>query len=332
MTGGGMRNVSCYSGALPSSTQDSNAAARYGTLPLKPRLARKRLNVAPLALTALLPWVAFCLVSAMLSFEMHYRKPELCQTLLIIAGVLAALMFLCSLGHMLWRRRMGDSTVFATGSWLLVLSISIMIGMSAGIVSGNRNFWTSSEVFYDVTALNSYTGVDPAHISGQELMDAGRIVFVDGAHLDVKRSVGFKNKETYCVAPITVSSNASANTLLPAYDFWAVGKGCCSSDAGGGDFWCGSWNDPEAHGGIRLMRDQDRAFYRLAVQQAQSAHGVKAVHPLFFHWVRDPTEDTLAYQRDSFKTYLLGMFAYFGFQLVQVYFAANCFSLFADSA
>ena len=43
-------------------------------------------------------------------------------------------------------------------------------------------------------------------------------------------------------------------------------------------------------GGVRVTDDVDRDFYRLAVQQAQSAHAIKAVHPLFFEWTENALE------------------------------------------
>jgi len=116
---------------------------------------------------------------------------------------------------------------------------------------------------------------------------------------------------------------------LASYDFWAVGKDCCDlqSDQGGfAEFKCGQYDNPHARGGIRVVRDEDRAFFRLAVQQAQSAYQIKAIHPLFFHWVADPVAETFSLQQEAFKVYMLGMFTHFLFQVALVYVAANVFS------
>lgn len=311
------------------SSQDAYAAfgdgrAKYGsTVSQKLNLSRKRMNVVPICLSVFIPWVTFCLFFAMLSFEMHYREPETCKIIVIIACIVFALGCLADVAWMYYKRRTGDAGM-AQGSWLLFLCMSCLMAVIAGLVYGSHNFWEHSEVFYDITALNSYNSVDPARMRGQELMDAGRVRFVPGAHLDLTRSMGFRNLGTYCVVPIT-GGNVEGNPPLASYDFWAVGKDCCTSNSFGGDFRCGAYDNPKARGGLRLMRDEERAFYRLAVQQAESAFQIKATHPLFFHWVEDPAEASYQFQRDAFQTYFIGMCAYFVLQMFTVYVAAACF-------
>ena len=54
---------------------------------------------------------------------------------------------------------------------------------------------------YDVQSLNAFVEVNPATMRGQELMDAGRVQFVAGANINFNLANGFKNTDTYCVAP-----------------------------------------------------------------------------------------------------------------------------------
>lgn len=281
------------------------------------------MNVLAMAVNVFFPWVIFLLVAAMLSFEMHYREPSTCQALVIVAASLLVVTGIGDALWMFWQRSVGEARM-GGASWLLFLCVTSLCAVFNGVVFGNRNFWVNSEPFYDITSLNSYEGVDPSRMRGQELMDAGRVVFTKDVHLDLTKSMSFRNQETYCVAPITVNLGNISNPPLASYDFWAVGKDCCSGAAA--DFHCGAYSNPRAHGGVRLVRDNERAFYRLAVQQALSAHAIQAVHPLFFHWVADPAAATYTYRQEAYKAYMLAMIAYLLCQLLLVAFASWCFA------
>jgi hypothetical protein len=63
------------------------------------------------------------------------------------------------------------------------------------------------------------------------------------------------------------------------------------------------------------MRDDQRAFYQLAVQQAESKYNIRANHPLFFHWTQDPDQDTENFKEDGLKYYLVGICGHFALQL-----------------
>ena len=52
------------------------------------------------------------------------------------------------------------------------------------------------------------------------------------------------------------------------------------------------------HEEVRLTNDEDHPYYRLAVQQAEVKFGIKAVHPLFFTWSRDPEHVAAQYGED----------------------------------
>jgi len=286
-------------------------------------IPRRRLNIVSICLTLFVPWLTFSLLFAMLTFSMHYRSASLCRTIAIIAGVVYALMALYAILSLIRRWTSEEAAAREAPSWLLFLSITSLVALVLAVALGNRNFWTNMQPYYDITALNSYQGVDPARMRGQELMDAGRVLFVPGTKLDLNRSMSFRNQETYCVAPITGGA-VSGDVPLAAYDFFAVGKDCCSGNAA--DFKCGAYDDPHARGGVRMVRDEDRGFYRLAVQQAQSAYSLKAIHPLFFHWVEDPVAEVKVYRQQAYKWYLTGMFIHFGCQIILVTIAVFAFT------
>merc|ERR1719428_1211955 len=117
--------------------------------------------------------------------------------------------------------------------------------------------------------------------------------------LDMKKAMGFKNLDLYCVAPIVNGDNQ-----LASYDFWAVGINCCSGVSS--DFRCGEFNNPHARSGLRLLRDDQRSFFRLAVQQAEAAYNLKAIHPLFFYWTDDPTSDMQSMLEEGYRFFFIG--------------------------
>merc|ERR1719174_3570482 len=167
--------------------------------------------------------------------------------------------------------------------------------------------------------MNTYPDVNAAQAKGSQLMDAGRVFFTPDTGIDNRRAMGFKSSELFCVAPIVTGTGK-----LASYDFWAVGTNCCSGVSS--DFRCGEYNNPRARAGLRLMRDDQRAFFRLAVQQAEAAFNIRSVHPLFFHWMQDPDAEMDAYQDDGYKYFLLGMFTHFAMQLFLVVLALMVFS------
>merc|ERR1719450_1718858 len=154
---------------------------------------------------------------------------------------------------------------------------------------------------------------------GQQLMDAGIVDFAEGTRIDVSKSMGFKSNVVYCVAPITLG-----NQSLPTYDFWAVGTGCCSGSQR--DFHCHGYNDPRSHGALRLMADGNRAFYRMAVQQAEAAYKIKAIHPLFFDWVADGRSTVESWQSRGVSNCIISIVAYFVFQCFLVALASLLFA------
>jgi len=284
---------------------------------------RQKLNVVAICLNVFVPWLVFCVVTALLSFVTHFVKPYLCHVLIAVTLAVLVASVLLNLLYIFWKRQHG-TTGLSTASWLVFMCSTSIVAVLLAVAVGNLNFWTNMQVYYDVTSLNSYNDIDVAKTQGQEIMDAGRVAFASGTHIDLSKAMGFRNQATFCVAPITSSSIGDAS--LPSYDFWAVGKDCCSG--GMADFHCGAYNLPNARGGVRLMRDEDRDYYRLAVQQAQSAYQIKVTHPLFFHWVADPMAATTDYKMNAYRIFMAVMFGHLLFQLMMVFIAANIFAKF----
>jgi len=271
---------------------------------------RRRMNLVAICLNIFLPWFMFSTLYAAMSFSFHYQRPA-------ITWVLVALGF-CTVilaGLLAYQTKKKERDPM----WYTFATLALGLAVVLAVILGDMNFWYNMQPFYDIENLNTYPSVNPAREKGQQLMDAGRVYFADGAMLDMRKAMGFKNLDLFCVAPIV-----HGEEQLASYDFWAVGINCCSGVSS--DFRCGEFNNPHARSGLRLMRDDQRPFFRLAVQQAEAAYNIKATHPLFFYWMQDPVAEMNAYRDDGFKYYLLGIFTHFAFNLFCVVIAVVGFS------
>eukprot|EP00929_Paragymnodinium_shiwhaense_P086547 TRINITY_DN4704_c0_g1_i3.p2 TRINITY_DN4704_c0_g1~~TRINITY_DN4704_c0_g1_i3.p2 ORF type:complete len:208 (-),score=47.28 TRINITY_DN4704_c0_g1_i3:69-692(-) len=191
------------------------------------------------------------------------------------------------------------------------MAIVFFIATVIATIAGDFNFRYHMQPFYDMENLNTYPNVNPAHAKGQQLMDAGRVYFMDGTALDFGKSMSFKDLDLYCVAPIVNGGNQQAS-----YDFWAVGKNCCNGPSS--MFQCGEYNNPYARSGYRLLADRERPFYRLAVQQAEAAYNLRSTHPLFFVWTQDPVSMMTEYRSAGFRLFLIATGVHFFFNLACV--------------
>jgi hypothetical protein len=277
---------------------------------------RRRMNIVAICLNIFMPWALFSIIFAVMSFSLHYQHPWLVYFLLAFGMVLV--LIACALAFRAWKKKR-DGFSDREPTWFMFAAISLAIALCLAVVFGDMNYWYNMQPFYDIENLNTYPSVDPSRDKGQQLMDAGRVYFKDGSKLDLAKSMAFKNLDLYCVAPIVLG-----DAKLTSYDFWAVGVNCCSGTQA--DFRCGEHNNPHAKSGLRLMKDDQRPFYRLAVQQAESAYLIKAEHPLFFVWMQDPIAQVNAYRDDGFKYYLLGIFTHLAFSVFVVVCAVVAFS------
>jgi len=291
------------------------------TKPFFVRSQRQRMNLVSIFQCFLIPWTLFCLMHALTSFQIHFTRPMLCYSLcgcgLVAVVVSGGFAIASTIGKL-------RADQFRQTNWHWFLFLTMLVAWTLGIILGGLNFWTNMQPYYNYRNLNQYHLVNPATMRGQQLMDGGRVDFINTTKLDLRRSMGFRNLDAYCVAPITIQG--AAGTLLPlaSYDFWAVGLGCCSGNAA--DFHCGEYNNPKAHSGLRLLRDDQRSFFRLAVQQAESTYGIKATHPLFFYWAEDNESEMNGFRDEGYKYFLIGMLAHFAWQLLSVTLAVAGFA------
>jgi len=280
---------------------------------------RKPLNLITVVANFCLPLLIFEIVFTAQTFSLHYDSPVNCACL--CSMVLAAVLML---GYFAYSAMMRRTAGLQDPEWYVFAFASSALAWLFAFGLGQLNFEVNMQPFYDVINLNVYQSVNPAKVRGQQIMDAGRVMFTPDSHLDITKAMGFQNQEKYCVAPVTVGPSGPNATKLETYDFWAVGLNCCSGH--GADYHCGDYYSPKTSSGLRLMREEERPYYRLAVQQAEAAHNIRAMHPVFLYWVQDPNTELFTFQDEGFKYFLLGSFSFCCLHLFAVLVAAIIFS------
>mmetsp|Transcript_96761 Transcript_96761/g.255549 ORF Transcript_96761/g.255549 Transcript_96761/m.255549 type:complete len:329 (+) Transcript_96761:103-1089(+) len=282
--------------------------------PFRPGM-RRRLNGTAVCISVLAPWLLFTVVLGLLSFPVHYNNPGAVYLAVVLCFAAVAWVAFYAYIHRTTRSHSPEHEP----SWLFFLTLSLALAWMLGIAMGYLNYITNTLPYQQMTHLNSYSDVDPGLMRGAQLMDAGSVMFAEGSMLDLNKSMGFKNQEVYCVAPIVKGSGERAT-----YDFWAIGIDCCSGRKN--DFHCDGAKNPRVHGALRLIPSAARPFYRLPVQQAEATHKIRANHPLFFSWVEDPQDRIDAWKDAATNSFLTSMFSYMVFQAFLVAVATLAFS------
>merc|ERR1719188_2041968 len=169
--------------------------------------------------------------------------------------------------------------------------------------------------------MRSYEDINPASMGGQKMLDAGVVHFTNDTTVDVSKSMRFKHRDWYCVAPLKPKGKDPEN-----YDFWVVGVNCCGKQPF--DFDCKSHHFTAAGnpkpGGFRWMpgwgpghgEAGDKAFFRLAVQQAEATHNITARPPLYLVESVDPSAEVASWNEASVWNLFFGIFAFFTMQCV----------------
>lgn len=285
------------------------------------RRQRQRMNFVAICQALFLPWILFCVVCGAASFRCHYCINWVFYGVLFVAAIIVLLTLNQALKG--FRAKMRED-VSAEPTWFMFIFISMAIAVVVGLILGNQIFGNFMQRYQDYLNLNDYSLVDVTRMRGQQLMDGARLNFVEGTTLDMRKAIGFQNLRTYCVVPLTVADKNGVVNELANYDFWAVGLDCCSGD--NTDYHCGEFNNTNARGGLRLLEDEDRSFYRLAVQQAEGMYHIHADHPLFLYWTEDPVTEMDSWKRDAYKFFYLAMLVHFFFQLLCVALGVAAFS------
>jgi hypothetical protein len=256
--------------------------------------ARIRMNIIPMFWMLFVPWGIFTLTCALSGFSAAYFHP----TLVTIAIALLWCLWLVSFYAACWAR-----LNIMEPTWLTYFSFTLLLAVVTGPLCGQWIYNSLYEPYLRVRDLKTITNFDVSHERSSSILDAGIVYFAAGQFLDGLRSWHFKHHTTYCVAPIVHDRSALPSTA--SYDFWAVGKDCCSTTSS--DFRCGAWGKPHSSAAIRVLDEEDVPFYRLAVQQAETLYGITAANPVFFKWSIDPELEVNSWEEHAFLNFIFCM-------------------------
>eukprot|EP00931_Biecheleriopsis_adriatica_P065112 TRINITY_DN39745_c0_g1_i1.p1 TRINITY_DN39745_c0_g1~~TRINITY_DN39745_c0_g1_i1.p1 ORF type:complete len:324 (-),score=63.99 TRINITY_DN39745_c0_g1_i1:10-981(-) len=291
------------------------AAADAGALPRPvPRMRRIKgmpdtTQLCKALLNIIGPPMLFLTVFASMSFRVHFTMGKATWGLALLSFVPY---------YIAYRFEQRALSYRTDRSWPRLSKFLFFVAAFLSVLCGALNYWYYGWPSYSIEGLRAYEDIDASEVSGQRLMDSGRVVFAEGSHVLTDLAMSYTEWETYCVAPITTNrGKQTKDTGLARYDMWAVGVGCCSR--GETNFRCGDYADPEARQGIRLVDNSQLPYFHLAVQQAEAAYNLQVDHPMFFTWVKDSDKGLGDFFRIAFNNFIIGTMFHMGFNLVCVF-------------
>mmetsp|Transcript_8965 Transcript_8965/g.21304 ORF Transcript_8965/g.21304 Transcript_8965/m.21304 type:complete len:309 (+) Transcript_8965:87-1013(+) len=235
-----------------------------------------------------LPWLVFVLLVG--AWTLLFQKAAWAVAIL-------TLLALIGVGVLLLFDRRGDGAPGLFGMAMLVF-VAIVAGTAAGLV----NYQTNVVKYWGYQDKRSYNNV-MATEHALAHSDAGKIVFAASATVDTSRAVGFKDRSTYCVAPI------ADDTASGVIEYWAAGVDCCDARE---NMWCDEIGEVTARGGVRLL--ENRGFFdmsagpetfRRAIEMAELEYGMQSSKDaLLLQWVKDPADF-----QDKYRRMGIGMWA-----------------------
>lgn len=174
-------------------------------------------------------------------------------------------------------------------SWQWFPVGSLIFASTMGYIFGGTNYHIFMLPYLHYTYNREYTNVNPGE-DANGFQDAGALYFSKAARVNLAQSVGFKDWNRFCVAPVV--SDDPSDTV----SFFAAGLDCCNSR---NDFKCWGATDPTAHAGVRISENDPLGNhlpqFKKAAEMAASVYGFKtSENPVLVLWVKDPKEFALS--------------------------------------
>lgn len=293
-----------------------NHTAPYGTMPAMaapvtekvfPKLRRlDRVRVAEKSVF-LLWWPAFlgaCIVGAFGLGYWHHRT--FAHGVFLVTLMIGFVMI--AIGHHGGWSGRASPTFMTINGWSIVLLslVSVFLGVYC--------FETYTKPYEIYRASQSYIGVAPSANPGAH-RDAGTIEFVAGSRVASEHSIGIRNGDYYCVAPIVDPDGHSYS------GFWAAGVNCCGAR---GAFHCGDVSNPQVRSGLVVLDESYFSMdeipeYTKAAEEASAQFTIgMPTKPIFVRWSSDTDADRDQYFRGATSFLLSATAGLFGFMLVFV--------------
>ncbi|CAE7455371.1 unnamed protein product [Symbiodinium natans] len=287
--------------------------AAYGSAQLQPKTVpgRWRINRVAMLEAVLVPWAIFLCVSWLLTFSVHYK-----HTVPMWVLVVACLIVPVGMWYRVWHQRQDSKDIsHREPNWFFFLAVVCTLAWLAGVVLGLYTWSSYMQPYFEAESLAMITNVDTRKASGGQFLDMGALEFAPNTDVDESLTMGYKDGNLYCVAPIATSGGV--NSTPPAfYEFWAVGVNCCNPFEPK-LFACGEPNDDQVRGGFRLTDTSLVPQYRKAIQMAQEEYHIRSGQsPIFLHWTGDPVEKTEGQYRKGESTFWRFCWVYLGVSAV----------------
>lgn len=254
-------------------------------------------NSIPIVFNILCPWAVFVWTTTCLVGRL--RHEHLGYSIVLTFVALIPTFTYGYFSHQAWVERDPNPLWFKFGS--ITSTIAYVLAFCAGFAIFHSYLFP----YFLLEDMKFYMDLDVTNKQGKNMMDAGRIEFIPGTHLDLGRSWHYTYGNVYCVVPIVGPSGKPANDI---YDFWAVGLNCCATTSA--DFRCQEYNNARVHSGLRSLDWFSEPFYEKAILQAESIHNITAKHPLFFQWTEDPFFVMDTWRQEGWRAYLAVVLSY----------------------